>query len=81
MKASQLHEMSVAELNQKLTELKGELFNLRFQLATSQLSNPMAIRQTKRDIARVQTILREREIKAMSCLLYTSAKNDRSTVQ
>ncbi len=66
MKASQLHEMSVAELNQKLTELKGELFNLRFQLATSQLSNPMAIRQTKRDIARVQTILREREIKAMS---------------
>ena len=66
MKASQLHEMSVAELNQKLTELKGVLFNLRFQLATSQLSNPMAIRQTKRDIARVQTILREREIKAMS---------------
>ena len=66
MKASQLHEMSVAELNQKLTDLKGELFNLRFQLATSQLSNPMAIRQTKRDIARVQTILREREIKAMS---------------
>ena len=66
MKASQLHEMSVAELNQKLTELKGELFNLRFQLATSHLSNPMAIRQTKRDIARVQTILREREIKAMS---------------
>ena len=66
MKASQLHEMSVSELNQKLTELKGELFNLRFQLATSQLSNPMAIKQTKRDIARVQTILREREIKAAS---------------
>ena len=58
--------MTSAELSQKLEQLKGELFNLRFQLATSQLQNPMMIKQTKRDIARVQTILREREIKAAS---------------
>ena len=66
MKASQVNEMTSAELSQKLEQLKGELFNLRFQLATSQLQNPMMIKQTKRDIARVQTILREREIKAAS---------------
>ncbi len=66
MKASQFNEMTSAELSQKLEQLKGELFNLRFQLATSQLQNPMMIKQTKRDIARVQTILREREIKAAS---------------
>ena len=47
-----------------MAELKGELFNLRFQLATGQLQNPMSIKQTKRDIAKAQTILREREIKA-----------------
>ena len=66
MKASQFNEMTSAELSQKLEQLKGELFNLRFQLATNQLQNPMMIKQTKRDIARVQTILREREIKAAS---------------
>ena len=66
MKASQFNEMTSAELSQKLEQLKGELFNLRFQLATSQLQNPMMIKQTKRDIARVQTILRERAIKAAS---------------
>jgi large subunit ribosomal protein L29 len=64
MKAKQLHEMSTPELNSKLSELKTELFNLRFQLATSQLTNPMIIRETKHDIARVHTILRERELKA-----------------
>ncbi len=64
MKAKQLHEMSTPELNTKLGELKTELFNLRFQLATSQLTNPMTIKETKHDIARVQTILRERELKA-----------------
>ena len=66
MKASQFNEMTSAELSQKLEQLKGEIFNLRFQLATNQLQNPMMIKQTKRDIARVQTILREREIKAAS---------------
>ena len=64
MKAKQLHEMTTEELTSKVAELKGELFNLRFQLATGQLQNPMSIKQTKRDIAKAQTILREREIKA-----------------
>ena len=64
MKAKQLHEMTTEELTSKVAELKGELFNLRFQLATGQLQNPMSIKQTKRDIAKEQTILREREIKA-----------------
>jgi large subunit ribosomal protein L29 len=64
MKASKFHEMSTPELNTKLSELKTELFNLRFQLATSQLQNPNIIKETKHDIARVATVLREREIKA-----------------
>jgi len=63
MKASKWREMSNEELNQKLNELKSELFNLRFQLATGQLENPMRIREVKRDIARIKTILRERELK------------------
>ena len=57
MKAKQLHEMTTEELTSKVAELKGELFNLRFQLATGQLQNPMSIKLTKRDIAKAQTIL------------------------
>lgn len=64
MKANELREMTNEELKETLAELKGELFNLRFQLATGQLENPMRIREVKRDIARVKTILRERELKA-----------------
>ena len=64
MKASELREMTNEELNERVNELKAELFNLRFQLATGQLENPMRIREVKRDIARVKTILRERELKA-----------------
>lgn len=64
MKAKQLHEMTTEELTGKVTELKEELFNLRFQHATGQLQNPMTIQQTKRDIAKAKTILRERELKA-----------------
>ena len=59
MKASELRELSVEELQTKLTELKEELFNLRFQLAINQLDNPMRITAVKRDIARVYTVLRE----------------------
>ena len=62
MKAKKFHEMSTQELLQQETELKTELFNLRFQHATGQLSNPIVIKSTKRDIARVKTILREREL-------------------
>ncbi|HCS74710.1 MAG TPA: 50S ribosomal protein L29 [Clostridiales bacterium] len=65
MKANQFREMSQDELNQNLAEFKTELFNLRFQLATGQLENPMRIREVKKNIARVKTILRERELKAL----------------
>lgn len=63
MKANQIRELTTAELQQKLKELKSELFNLRFQHATNQLDNPMRIVEVKRTIARIKTILRERELK------------------
>jgi large subunit ribosomal protein L29 len=62
MKASELRELSSEELMHKLEELTQEVFNLRFQHATDQLENRMRLGQTRRDIARVKTILREREI-------------------
>jgi large subunit ribosomal protein L29 len=62
MKPREIRELSEPELYEKLKALKAELFNLRFQLATMQLENPMRIRQVKKDIARVHTILREREL-------------------
>ena len=60
MKASELREMSVEQLNSKLGELKEELFNLRFQLEIKQLENPHKIKEVKHDIARVMTVLREK---------------------
>ncbi|ADU52365.1 ribosomal protein L29 [Thermaerobacter marianensis DSM 12885] len=65
MKARELRELSDEELAKKLRDLKEELFNLRFQAATGQLDNPMRLRQVRRDIARVQTIQRERELAAL----------------
>lgn len=65
MKANKIREMSSNELEQKLLELKGELFNLRFQMATGQLENPMKVKDVKKSIARVKTILREKELKAV----------------
>lgn len=64
MKAKELRELSNEELQDKISELKGELFNLRFQSATGQLDNPMRIKEVRKNIARVHTILRERELKA-----------------
>lgn len=64
MKSKVLHEMSKEELVAKLSELRTELFNLRFRHATGQLENPMRLNDVKKDIARVKTILRERELKA-----------------
>ena len=64
MKAKELHELTIDELNTKLGELKTELFNLRFRHATGQLENPVALRTCKKDIAKIKTILRERELKA-----------------
>ena len=66
MKASEMRNLSNAELQKRLKDLKAELFNLRFQLAINQLENPMRIKAVKKDIARVQTILRENEIDAAS---------------
>ena len=63
MKAKELKAMSNTELEAKVSELKAELFNLRFQLATGQLQNTTVISSTKRDIARCLTILREKELK------------------
>jgi len=63
MKAKQLHDMSTKELNTKLAELKEELFFLRLKHATNQVTNPMLIAECKKDIARLLTILRERELK------------------
>lgn len=65
MKAKEIKELTTQELDKKLYDLKEELFNLRFQLATGQLDNPMRIREVKRTYARVKTILRERETKAI----------------
>ena len=62
MKASELRDLTVEELQTKLTELKEELFNLRFQLAVNQLENTSRIGAVKKDIARVSTILRQREL-------------------
>ena len=64
MKAKLIHEMTNEELNTKLGELKEELFNLRFRHATGQLENPNVIATVKKDIARVKTVIRERELKA-----------------
>ena len=61
MKAAELREMSREQLDSKLKELKGELFNLRFQHAIKQLDNTHKIVEVKRDIARVMTILHEKE--------------------
>ena len=63
MKAAELRAMSNAELTKKLAELKEELFNLRFQHAINQLENPGRIETVKRDIARVNTVLRANELK------------------
>jgi large subunit ribosomal protein L29 len=60
MKASELRELDVAELEEKCQELNQELFNLKFQLATGQLENSARLPQTRKDIARVKTVLREK---------------------
>lgn len=63
MNAKEIRQNTLPELNDQLTKLKEELFNLRFQLAINQLDNPMRIAAVKKDIARVKTIIRENEIK------------------
>ena len=64
MKAAELRELSTADLNVKLEEARSELFNVRFQMATSQLDNTARVKTVKKDIARILTELRAREIAA-----------------
>ena len=66
MKVSKLRDNSADELGDKLSELKKEAFNLRFQQATGQLENTARVREVRRDIARVRTILRERRVAAQA---------------
>lgn len=62
MRAKDLRVKSVAELESEVKELKSELFKLRFQLATNQLDNPVKIREVKKEIARVKTLIKEKEL-------------------
>ena len=62
MKTSEIKALSIKELNAKLKELSNELFNLRFSNASRNLANPVSIRNVKKDIARVKTVIREKEI-------------------
>ena len=62
MELKKMREMTKIELNTELSKMKKELFNLRFQHATGQLENPVKMRELKKDIARVKTIIREKEL-------------------
>ena len=64
MKINEVRDLSAAELDSKLKDLKEELFNLRFQMATGQCENPMKIREVKKSIARIKTVQRQKEINA-----------------
>ena len=63
MKITEIRDLTTEELQLKVSELKKELFNLRFSLATNNLDNPMKISSVKKDIAKIMTVIREREIK------------------
>jgi large subunit ribosomal protein L29 len=64
MKAKEIRDLSTDEMQQKLTEMKHELFNLRFQHEIGQLENPSKMKETKRDIARIRTVLNEMALSA-----------------
>lgn len=64
MKIKEVRDLSAADLEKKLAELKEELFNIRFQMATGQCENPTKVRDIKKSIARIKTIQREAELKA-----------------
>ena len=66
MKPAEIRELSAEDLNAKLKEAREELFNLRFQMATSQLDNTARVRLVKKDIARIQTEMRARELRALN---------------
>jgi large subunit ribosomal protein L29 len=63
MKVNEIRNLTTDEITRKISELKGELFNLRFQMATGHIDNPMRIKEVRKSIARAKTIIKEREIK------------------
>lgn len=65
MKANEIRQKTQVELEKELGELKSELFKLRFQHATNQLDNPMKLKDVKKSIARIKTIIKERELKGI----------------
>lgn len=65
MKINDIREKDFEELQKELTDLKSELFKLRFQHVTNQLDNPMKLKEVKRSIARVKTVIKERELKSL----------------
>ena len=65
MKAAEIRKLTAEDLQAKLKDARAELFNLRFQMATGQLENTARIKQVKKDIARIQTEMRDRELKAV----------------
>lgn len=66
MKSAEIRNLSAEDLQAKLKEARAELFNLRFQMATGQLDNTARIKQVKKNIARIQTVMRDRELKALN---------------
>ena len=62
MKTGEIRELTVDEINARITQLQEELFRLRFRSATQELENPMLLRTLRKDIARLKTVLREREL-------------------
>ena len=64
MKVNEIRDLKIDELQEKLQDLKKELFNLRFQHATNQLENPMRIAEVKKTIARIKTVIKEQELKS-----------------
>jgi large subunit ribosomal protein L29 len=72
--ADKLRDVSEDELETKLAEAKEELFNLRFQLVTGQLDNPMRIKQVRKQVARILTLMRERELEELEAAASTAAE-------
>ena len=79
VKAAELRELTEEQLLERAESAKEELFNLRFQLATGQLDNPSRIRAVRHEIARIATVMREREIESQLVALLAAADEDAGT--
>lgn len=79
MKPTEVRELETEELHLRIAELKEELFNLRFQLASGQLDNHRRIRQVKRDVARIRSVLRERDFAAVEAARDAAPANEEAS--